>query len=170
MSHMVLCLGFPHSGKSAWAEDLAAKLGGGVCYVATLPDRAFHARLIADHRRRRPPDWQTLELSGELHRDRRALQAVKAGVVLVDGLSAYLHRQLAPWSAYADRANYAASVVIDGMQELLGVTQHLIVVSNVASACPGESRGLVEYTVGALRRMATRTVFFPLSADEAAYG
>lgn len=60
-----LVLGPARSGKSRWAEHLAACSGRPVVYVATGPalpqDEAWQRRLER-HRRRRPPHWATLEV------------------------------------------------------------------------------------------------------------
>jgi len=60
-----LVLGPARSGKSRWAEHLAAASGLEVVYVATGPSRpddpAWQQRLRR-HRERRPAGWHTLEL------------------------------------------------------------------------------------------------------------
>ncbi|MEU7768718.1 bifunctional adenosylcobinamide kinase/adenosylcobinamide-phosphate guanylyltransferase [Nocardia sp. NPDC049190] len=59
-----LVVGAARSGKSAFAEKLAADAGGAVRYVATaVPDPADSefAERIAGHRARRPADWSTIE-------------------------------------------------------------------------------------------------------------
>ena len=63
---LIFVLGGARSGKSAFAERLAAhqqaQEGGRVLYVATA--QAFDVdmeRRIANHRRHRPPEWDTLE-------------------------------------------------------------------------------------------------------------
>lgn len=72
MSHSVssaeprrtLVLGGARSGKSAYAEELAAAAPGPVRYLATsIPDPADldFAERIAAHRDRRPADWTVLE-------------------------------------------------------------------------------------------------------------
>ncbi|MEN9217681.1 MAG: bifunctional adenosylcobinamide kinase/adenosylcobinamide-phosphate guanylyltransferase [Gloeomargarita sp. DG_2_bins_126] len=62
--HLILVSGPSRSGKSRWAEQLAAHLSIPVIYVATgIPDPSdaeWQAR-IRQHQRRRPPTWQTLE-------------------------------------------------------------------------------------------------------------
>lgn len=59
---LVLVLGGARSGKSRFAEELAAGFGSPVIYVATAAagDEEM-ARRIARHRLRRPPEWQTVE-------------------------------------------------------------------------------------------------------------
>jgi adenosyl cobinamide kinase/adenosyl cobinamide phosphate guanylyltransferase len=94
---LTLVLGGARSGKSAVAERLAASLPSPVTYVATGVvdplDTDFAAR-VADHQRRRPAGWVTLEV-GE------ALVARLAGVegtVLVDALGTWVaaHDDLEP--------------------------------------------------------------------------
>lgn len=61
-----LVLGGARSGKSVFAEEMAATLGESVLYVATaLPDGDpdLTARIEA-HRARRPASWSTFELGG----------------------------------------------------------------------------------------------------------
>ncbi|MBE2198529.1 MAG: bifunctional adenosylcobinamide kinase/adenosylcobinamide-phosphate guanylyltransferase [Anaerolinea sp.] len=63
MGQLTLILGGARSGKSAFAEALAAKSGERVVYIATAQahDAEMAAR-IAAHRRQRPSHWQTLEI------------------------------------------------------------------------------------------------------------
>ncbi|MEY3462311.1 MAG: hypothetical protein RLZZ468_89 [Cyanobacteriota bacterium] len=83
LARLSLVLGPARSGKSRWAEHLAAHSGRSVLYVATgaaAPgDGAWQARLDL-HRRRRPPSWGCLEVGWDLaaalpglHRDQLAL-------------------------------------------------------------------------------------------------
>ena len=59
---LILILGGARSGKSTYAEELAAHLADRVLYVATAEalDEEMRARVIA-HRARRPQGWHTLE-------------------------------------------------------------------------------------------------------------
>ncbi|WP_330232059.1 bifunctional adenosylcobinamide kinase/adenosylcobinamide-phosphate guanylyltransferase [Nocardia sp. NBC_00508] len=60
----VLVLGGARSGKSAFAEELAGEVGESVRYLATAvpdPDDRDFTERIAQHRRRRPARWSTVE-------------------------------------------------------------------------------------------------------------
>ena len=86
MSKIVLFTGGARSGKSTRAEQYAAALGRPVVYIATAEagDDEMRAR-IAEHRRRRPPEWTTLE--APLH-VAAALAGLSPGtVVLLDCLA-----------------------------------------------------------------------------------
>ena len=59
---IILVLGGARSGKSSYAQELAAKIGGRVLYVATaeaLDDEM--AERIEEHRKSRPSSWKTVE-------------------------------------------------------------------------------------------------------------
>ena len=62
MPHLTLILGGARSGKSDYAEKLAAQIGSEVLYIATAEahDEEMADR-IALHRQSRPDHWQTLE-------------------------------------------------------------------------------------------------------------
>jgi len=64
---IALVLGGARSGKSAYAERMAARLPGPVTYVATAdiadPDMAGR---VAIHQARRPPEWRTVEALEDL--------------------------------------------------------------------------------------------------------
>lgn len=85
-------LGKPKSGKSAWAEDVAAAGGGVLTYVGTLPRALEYASTIRDHRLRRGERWRTEELNGQVSSDLGTLRNLieSRGTILVDGLSFYL--------------------------------------------------------------------------------
>ncbi len=59
---LTLILGGARSGKSDYAEKLAAQMGRHVLYIATaeIGDDEM-AQRVAAHRQARPADWQTLE-------------------------------------------------------------------------------------------------------------
>ena len=63
-ANLILILGGARSGKSSYAETLAAELGSRVVYIATAEakDEEMKARIQA-HRLNRPDSWYTLEAS-----------------------------------------------------------------------------------------------------------
>ncbi len=86
---LTLILGGVRSGKSAYAEALAARLGRRVLYIATAEalDDEMHAR-VADHQARRPMSWATLEAPlhvGEALRS--SPDSAQADVILLDCLT-----------------------------------------------------------------------------------
>jgi adenosylcobinamide kinase/adenosylcobinamide-phosphate guanylyltransferase len=90
---VTLVLGGTRSGKSRVAEQLvadgAAGSGGRVTYVATAQVAdAGMARRVAAHRARRPPGWETVELSSSA--DLPLLVARVEGSVIVDSLGTWL--------------------------------------------------------------------------------
>ncbi|MBU6230231.1 MAG: bifunctional adenosylcobinamide kinase/adenosylcobinamide-phosphate guanylyltransferase [Cyanobacteria bacterium REEB459] len=87
----VLVTGPARSGKSEWAEQLAARLSPKVIYLATAAlnasDLEWQAR-IAQHRQRRPPHWQLWEVPLDLP---GAIAAAPADhCLLVDSLGTWL--------------------------------------------------------------------------------
>jgi adenosyl cobinamide kinase/adenosyl cobinamide phosphate guanylyltransferase len=88
---VTLVLGGARSGKSEWAERLAAALPPPITFVATAttdsdpPDADFAARIEA-HRRRRPADWTTVEAGADLVEVLAQLQ----GSALVDALGTWV--------------------------------------------------------------------------------
>jgi adenosylcobinamide kinase/adenosylcobinamide-phosphate guanylyltransferase len=67
MGSLILVLGGARSGKSAYAEGRAREGGVPVLYVATAEalDQEMRAR-IAEHRRRRAVQWETLEIPSDV--------------------------------------------------------------------------------------------------------
>jgi adenosyl cobinamide kinase/adenosyl cobinamide phosphate guanylyltransferase len=88
---ITLVLGGARSGKSIFAEGLARRSTTPVTYVATLSagnDDDLAARIDA-HRRRRPPEWETLECRDDL----AATLSRTRGTVLVDSMGPWLANQ-----------------------------------------------------------------------------
>jgi adenosyl cobinamide kinase/adenosyl cobinamide phosphate guanylyltransferase len=85
---ITLVLGGARSGKSAYAERMMAGLPWPITYVATLEvsdDPDLVAR-VERHRRRRPPEWSTVEAGLDLADVLRAT----SGSVLVDSLGPWV--------------------------------------------------------------------------------
>jgi adenosylcobinamide kinase/adenosylcobinamide-phosphate guanylyltransferase len=96
-----LILGGARSGKSRYAEELAAQRGEQILYVATA--QAFDAEMearIAQHRAERPPTWQTLEAPHAVGAAVAALEAAQLetpwDVVLLDCLTLLANNVIAP--------------------------------------------------------------------------
>ena len=93
-SKLIVVTGGARSGKSLFAEEYMTSCSGRKSYVATaqILDEEMKER-VAEHRRRSPEDWQTLEISSGLS---AAFPAVleQADAVLVDCLTLYLSNYL----------------------------------------------------------------------------
>jgi len=91
MGKLTLILGGARSGKSSYAERLATGRGGQVLYIATAqPLDSEMAERIANHQKKRPASWQTLEIPGAvgaLLQSRMQSGTLPAGVILVDCLT-----------------------------------------------------------------------------------
>lgn len=90
-SQLILVTGPARSGKSEWAEQLAAESGKAVTYVATAQsdpsDREWQTR-IAQHQQRRPPDWKTVSVPVDLA---TIIQVATASdCLLIDSLGTWL--------------------------------------------------------------------------------
>lgn len=103
--HLVLISGPSRSGKSRWAEHLAASEGKTVLYLATgAPpgeDQAWAER-VALHRQRRPEAWLSDEVGAELV---AALQQRRdpGMVLLVDSLGTWVAHHLEKDQQHWDR-------------------------------------------------------------------
>jgi adenosylcobinamide kinase/adenosylcobinamide-phosphate guanylyltransferase len=93
---IILTTGPARSGKSEWAEALARQSGKAVIYVATSTvdpaDQDWQSR-IAQHRQRRPADWQLWEVPVALG---SAIAAAREpDCLLIDSLGTWLSNLLA---------------------------------------------------------------------------
>ena len=100
---LTLILGGARSGKSAYAQKLAAEQGPSVLFVATAEplDEEMAAR-IARHRAERPDHWRTLEAPRRVGPAIDA-QAGAASVILLDCLSMLAANVLASLDDSPDR-------------------------------------------------------------------
>lgn len=86
---VTLVLGGARSGKSRFAQELAAKMKR-VTFIATAqPSDAEMRRKIARHRSERPASWETIEAPVELAKA-IALRSSKTNVIIIDCLTVYL--------------------------------------------------------------------------------
>lgn len=96
MPDLTFVLGGARSGKSGYAERLAADSGWPVTYIATAcgADDEFAAR-IAHHRARRPAHWRLIEADTDLAGALADAQG-EAHCVLIDCLTLWLANLLCP--------------------------------------------------------------------------
>lgn len=95
----LLVTGGARSGKSAFAEHLAGKLGAEsgrpTVYIATsqIHDDEMASR-ISGHRDRRPPEWKTVESPYDLEDTVKELYSQPVGAVLIDCVTMWLSNLL----------------------------------------------------------------------------
>jgi adenosylcobinamide kinase/adenosylcobinamide-phosphate guanylyltransferase len=120
----VLVLGGARSGKSGFAERLAAECGEPVLYVATatVTDEEMAER-IARHRAQRPPTWRTLEAPADVAR-RLGCEARGATTILIEDLTLLLSNLMASDSSRAEGR------AVDEVACLVALDAHVILVSN----------------------------------------
>jgi adenosylcobinamide kinase/adenosylcobinamide-phosphate guanylyltransferase len=93
---LTLILGGARSGKSSYAQKIAAERGDAVLYVATAEAGDDEmARRIAAHRAERPAHWQTLEASQNVGAAIR-LRANQNQIVLLDCLTLLANNAIVP--------------------------------------------------------------------------
>jgi adenosylcobinamide kinase/adenosylcobinamide-phosphate guanylyltransferase len=130
---LTLILGGARSGKSAYAQRLAAERGNDVLYVATAEagDDEMAAR-IAAHRAERPAHWQTLEAPRQVGSAIRVV-AGDAGVVLIDCLTLLASNVIVPLPEPVTvvAAESALNAEVDGLLAAYSESEaEWIVVSN----------------------------------------
>lgn len=131
---LILVTGGARSGKSTFAEQLAAQLGTRITYIATAEVRDEEmAGRIARHRRRRPSDWRTVEapfLTGPM----LAQVSQTADVVLVDCLTLLVTNRLLAAGENAVMNGEITDRIVEEMAALAEsarrVPAHVVIVSN----------------------------------------
>lgn len=134
---ITLLIGGAGSGKSHFAQELALKLGGPVLFVATAtPGDEEMLKRISEHRKKRPPDWSTLEVTTGV--GKKIVEKIGgARVVIVDCITLLANNI---FSQYSDQAGEPTSIPliekrlnaeIDGLIECTkGLNAHFIIVTN----------------------------------------
>ena len=141
----VLVLGGARSGKSATAEEMLAG-DGLVDYVATgtppgSGDAEWDARL-AEHQRRRPPRWRTMETLALAE----VLAAPAAAPALVDCLTTWLARVMddcGAWDGDQDAARELAARIDETVGAWRLTRRHVVAVSDEigSGVVPGTASG-----------------------------
>ena len=104
-----LLLGGARSGKSSFAVEYAARLGGRVALIATAPPVDLDMeRRIARHRAERPPQWATIEETVDLIGALDRTDHDGADVVIIDCLTLWTSNLM--WQGLADDA------IVDGAE------------------------------------------------------
>jgi adenosylcobinamide kinase/adenosylcobinamide-phosphate guanylyltransferase len=119
---LTLILGGARSGKSSYAQQLAARRPGRVLYVATAEARdAEMAARIEAHRAERPTDWQTLEaptrVGAAIERALQAASSESPGVILLDCLTLLANNVIGPLPEGTTAAAAEAALMdeVDGL-------------------------------------------------------
>ncbi len=130
MSALILITGGTRSGKSAFAEQLAVNTGGPVLYIATATVcDAEMAERIAQHRRRRPATWETVEAFRDL--DRIIMDSVSGKTaVILDCVTVMLNNLLFVPGRDWDEITTAQAKVVE--QEVLREFTKLTVAAETA--------------------------------------
>jgi len=104
---ITLILGGARSGKSVYAEKLAAESGLPVTYIATAQvyDEEFGAR-VKHHQVRRPAEWNTVEVPHHLA-DTLKAEAAKGRCLIIDCLTLWLAQCICPECAPPEGVNWA---------------------------------------------------------------
>ena len=124
MKRRILVLGGARSGKSAFAERLAAECGEPVLYVATATAGDDEmAERIALHRAQRAASWRTVEAPTGVA-ERVSREVGDADTVLVEDLTLLLSNLMAEDEGQAE-ARATAEV-----NALLALATHVLLVSN----------------------------------------
>ena len=141
---LILILGGARSGKSAFAEQLAASSGQSIAFIATATagDDEMRAR-IARHRASRPAHWHTVEEPFDLAGAVRHAAAL-ADILLLDCITLWLSNWLARHGETSDTDMTASSPLLDAaaMQEI----QNLL--ATLASLDPGKTLIVITNEVG----------------------
>jgi adenosylcobinamide kinase/adenosylcobinamide-phosphate guanylyltransferase len=135
----VLVLGGARSGKSAFAERLAAERGGNVVYVATATAGDDEmAQRIAMHRAQRPPSWRTLEIPVDVAervvadlRERSPVTIANAGISVMTDVTVIVEDlTFLVTNLMAEDERTAETRARDDLSALLALPADVIVVSN----------------------------------------
>jgi adenosylcobinamide kinase/adenosylcobinamide-phosphate guanylyltransferase len=127
---IILLLGGARSGKSHYAQQLAAELGSKVLFVATGEglDEEMRVR-IAEHKKDRPKNWRTLEIptgiGGGIEK-----QIGDAEVIVIDCITLLISNLLRGQPDYPEaekRAKAEINKLIDAMDRL---DASFVIVSN----------------------------------------
>jgi len=127
-------LGGARSGKSRYAQELAARLGRRVLYVATAEalDEEMNSR-IERHKKSRPPTWKTLEAQTDVAKAISS-EIGDAEVVVLDCLTLLVSNLRGEDSADIETWEKRVTSELETLISFMEVTpSHFIIVSNDVS-------------------------------------
>ncbi len=128
---MTFILGGARSGKSRFAQELAAKLGKRVLFVATGEplDEEMSAR-IEVHKRSRPHTWKTLEAPTNVAKTMKG-KIGDAEVVIVDCLTLLVSNLMGTEDIDAETLEKKVTAELEDLVAFMRTTKaHFIIVSN----------------------------------------
>ena len=126
----ILLLGGARSGKSAFAQDLAEKMGGKILFVATGEPLDDEMRdRIAQHQKARPSDWRTLELPRGTG-TKLSEQIDDAEVVILDCITLLVANLLGDEPGYSDAENQVLQEIEALIASIKSLNRTVIIVSN----------------------------------------
>ena len=128
---MRLILGGARSGKSRFAQELAAKLGQRVLFVATGEplDEEMSSRIEA-HRKSRPSSWKTLEAPTNVA-EAVISEIGDAEVVIVDCLTLLVSNLMGTEDIDAETLGRKVTAELEDLVAFMRTTKaHFIIVSN----------------------------------------
>ena len=128
---MTFILGGARSGKSRFAQELAAKLGKRVLFVATGEplDEEMSARIEA-HKRSRSPAWKTLESPTDVAQAMRG-KIGDAEVVIIDCLTLLVSNLIGTEDVDAGTLEKRVTAELEELVAFVRTTKaHFIIVSN----------------------------------------
>jgi adenosylcobinamide kinase/adenosylcobinamide-phosphate guanylyltransferase len=128
---MTFILGGARSGKSRFAQELAAKLGKRVLFVATGEplDEEMSARIEA-HKRSRSPAWKTLEAPTDVAKAMRG-KIGDAEVVIIDCLTLLVSNLMGTEDIDAETLEKKVTAELEELVAFMRTTEaHFIIVSN----------------------------------------
>ena len=128
---MTFILGGARSGKSRFAQELAAKLGKRVLFVATCEplDEEMSARIEA-HKRSRSPTWKTLETPTDVAKAMRG-KIGDAEVVIIDCLTLLISNLMGTEDIDAETLEKKVTAELEELVAFMRTTEaHFIIVSN----------------------------------------
>ena len=109
----ILITGGARSGKSHFAQELAAKAGGAVLFVATAEagDEEMKRR-IAEHRKARPATWKTLEATTHIG-SQIARNIGRTKIVIIDCITLLTNNILQQYDKDTDTAVIEKAVMAE---------------------------------------------------------